>query len=315
MFKVAVVLKTDESLRKIFTDVCPEADYLWDAAVTEENIGELDAVIGNIPPALLKHAGKLKLLQLNTAGVNEYTTAPGIFAREDTALCSAVGAYGVVLSEYMVTAHLMLLKNMLLYRDNMKKPVWEPRNDVQTVFRSTVLVLGAGNIGRNYALRVRAMGAKTIGIRRSPSPLPEFDEVYSMAELDRLLPEADCVAMCLPATPETVRVMTRERLFRMKKGAVLVNAGRGNAVDPEGLYDALTSGHLRGAAIDVTDPEPLPLTSPLWQVPNLLITPHSAGGMRVRYTVERICEIAAHNLRAVMDGKIPEKTVDKNGGY
>ena len=101
----------------------------------------------------------------------------------------------------------------------------------------------------------------------------------------------------------------------MKKGSFLINAGRGSAVDQTALYDALESGHLAGAAIDVTSPEPLPPESPLWDCRNLLITPHSAGGLRVRYTVQRILEIGGENLRAVLDGRRPNRAVDLSKGY
>ena len=311
---VAVLLRTDGEMRAALEEACPEAEFVWDAAPTEEDVGRYTAIIGNVEPSLLKAAKKLRLLQLNTAGVDAYAD-PALYARPDVAVCSATGSYGRVISEYMLAAHLCLLKNLHLYRDSMARCAWEPLDHVETVADSRVLVLGAGDIGRQYAAKVRALGAYVIGVKQSPADLPEFHEVHTAELLDELLPEADTVAMVLPGTERTSGILSRERIFSMKKGAFLINAGRGSAVDQSALCEALESGHLAGAAIDVTSPEPLPPESPLWRCRNLLITPHSAGGLRVRYTVQRILEIGGENLRTVLDGRRPERAVDLTKGY
>ena len=314
MEQVAVLLKTDNAMREELAKACPEAEFVWDASLTEENIGQYTAIIGNVDPSLLKAAKKLLLLQLNTAGVDAYAN-PALYARPDVAVCSATGSYGRVISEYMLAAHLCLLKNLHLYRDSMARRDWKPLDRVETVADSRVLVLGAGDIGRQYAAKVRALGAYVIGVKQTPAALPEFHEVHTADRLDELLPEADTVAMVLPGTETTSGILSRKRIFSMKKGSFLINAGRGSAVDQTALYDALESGHLAGAAIDVTSPEPLPPESPLWDCRNLLITPHSAGGLRVRYTVQRILEIGGENLRAVLDGRRPNRAVDLSKGY
>ncbi len=314
MEQVAVLLKTDEAMRRALEQTCPEAEFVWDASPSEEDIGRYTAVIGNVDPALLRHAGNLRLLQLNTAGVDAYAD-PALYVRPDVAVCSATGSYGRVISEYMLAAHLCLLKNLHLYRDSMARRAWEPLDHAETVADSCVLVLGAGDIGRQYAAKVRALGAYVIGVKQTPAELPEFHEVHTVDRLDELLPAADTVAMVLPGTDRTAGILSRERIFSMKRGAYLINAGRGSAVDQEALREALETGHLAGAAVDVTSPEPLPPESPLWGCRNLLITPHSAGGLRVRYTVQRILEIGGENLRAVLDGKRPARAVDLSKGY
>lgn len=312
--KAAVLLKTDEAMREELRAKCPGAEFCWDAKPDAETIGEYDVIIGNVDPALLRYAASLKLLQLNTAGVDAYADRSR-YANPGTVVCNAAGAYGLVLSEYMTAVHLALLKNLHLYRDSMGKRAWEPIDGVGTVFGSRVLVLGAGDIGKAYARCVRPMGAYCIGLRRHAGELPEFDETHTMDALDALLPTADAVVMVLPGTKETEGVMTRERLFAMKKGAVLINAGRGSAIDQKALYDVLKCGHLKGAAIDVTVPEPLPEDDPLWTLENLIITPHSAGGLRVRYTVQKILQLAALSIRELQDGKPVTRQLDLTRGY
>ncbi len=312
--RAAVLLKTDDAMRKKLTADCPQVTFTWDAVLTPENVGGYEAIIGNVEPELLQYAESLRLLQLNTAGVDVYTDKT-LYANPDAVVCSATGAYGLALSEYMAAVHLALLKNLHHYRDSMKKHAWEPLDSAYTVWGSKVLVVGAGNIGRAYARIVGAMGAECIAVRRTVGELPEFSETHTMEELDALLPHVDVVAMVLPGTPETAGVMTRERIFSMKPGSILINAGRGSAVDQEALYDALKSGHLMGAAIDVTEPEPLPEDHPLWTLENLILTPHSAGGLRLRATVEKILDLAAENLGELLQGKRPAREIDVKKGY
>ena len=120
---------------------------------------------------------------------------------------------------------------------------------------------------------------------------------------DSLLPQADVVALTLPHSPQTVRLMDEGRIARMKDDAVLISAGRGTVLDQDALARAMTAGKLWGAALDVTDPEPLPEDHPLWDMPNLLLTPHVAGGMRLEITRRRCVEMAQENLRRYLAGE------------
>ena len=124
-----------------------------------------------------------------------------------------------------------------------------------------------------------------------------------MDELDALLPQADVVALTLPHSPQTAGLMNTDRIARMKDDAILISAGRGSVLDQDALVEAMTAGKLWGAALDVTDPEPLPPDSPLWDVPNLLLTPHVAGGMRLEITRRRCVEMAQENLRRYLAGE------------
>ena len=134
-------------------------------------------------------------------------------------------------------------------------------------------------------------------------PVKGFDEVGTLDDLDGLLPKADVVALALPHSPQTAGLINEARIARMKDDAILLNAGRGSVLDQDALARAMTGGKLWGAALDVTEPEPLPEDSPLWEIPNLLITPHVAGGMRLELTRRRCVEMAQENLRRYLAGE------------
>ncbi|WP_038045910.1 2-hydroxyacid dehydrogenase [Thermus caliditerrae] len=165
----------------------------------------------------------------------------------------------------------------------------------------TLGLVGMGRIGQAVAKRAEAFGMRVVYTSRTPKPLP-----YPYLPLEDLLATADIVSLHAPLTPETYRLMDRERLFAMKPGSILLNTARGGLVDTEALVEAL-GGHLFGAGLDVTDPEPLPPGHPLYTLPNAVITPHigSAG----RRTRERMAEMAVENLLFALEGKEPPNPV------
>ena len=165
-------------------------------------------------------------------------------------------------------------------------------------------------MGGDFAKLCQGLGAKTIGLKRTVSgPVEGFDQVQAMDQLDALLPQADVVALALPHSPQTAGLMDARRIALMKDDAVLISAGRGTVLDQDALVKAMTAGKLWGAALDVTDPEPLPPDSPLWNVPNLLLTPHVAGGMRLEITRRKCVEMAQENLRRYLAGEQLENLV------
>jgi phosphoglycerate dehydrogenase-like enzyme len=178
-----------------------------------------------------------------------------------------------------------------------------------------VLVIGAGSIGTSFARLVKAMEARTIGVRRAPgNGDPAFDELHTLSELDMLLPQADVVALALPETPETIGLMDERRFGLMKEGSYLLNVDRGSVLDQKALLSALRSGRLAGAGVDVTSPEPLPPEHPLWKEKNMLITPHISGFYNLRETHDQGVEIACNNLRAFPEGPYTSR-IDFNLGY
>lgn len=292
----------------------PFPDLLPAEVVTEEDIAWADAILGNVRPELLKGAENLQWLQTSSAGV-EFYTAPGVMP-EGAALTNATGAYGLAISEHMLGMLLMIFKKLELYRDNQLKEDWGGRGEVRTLLGATVLVMGMGDIGGSFGRLCKAMGAYVIGLRRTDGRKPDYaDEVHLTGELDQLLPRADVVAVTLPGTPETRGMLGRERIERMKEGAVVLNVGRGYIIDTEALCDALESGRLGGAGLDVTEPEPLPKGHRLWGLPTAVITPHVSGGYHLKETHERIVEIFARNLERFLKGEELMNQVDFGTGY
>lgn len=296
------------------TLVCAPQEALPGQPVTQEDVDWAQVILGNVPATMLHGSPALEWLQTNSAGVEAYIR-PGVLAG-DTLLTNATGAYGLAIAEHMLGMLLELFKKLELYRDAQKSGAWQSQGAVKAVYGSTVLVLGMGDIGGEFAARCKALGAKVIGVRRSPRPCPEYaDEVHLLEDLDSLLPQADVVAITLPGTDATRGLMSRERLAKMKEGAVLLNVGRGFIVDTEALCDALERGHLSGAGVDVTDPEPLPPTHRLWNIPTAVVTPHISGFYHLRETHERIVGIFLENLRRFQAGEPLRNLVDFATGY
>ncbi len=296
------------------TLVCAPQEALPGQPVTQEDVDWAQVILGNVPAAMLHGSPALEWLQTNSAGVESYIQ-PGVLAG-DTLLTNATGAYGLAIAEHMLGMLLELFKKLELYRDAQKSGAWQSQGAVKAVYGSTVLVLGMGDIGGEFAARCKALGAKVIGVRRSPRPCPEYaDEVHLLEDLDSLLPQADVVAITLPGTDATRGLMSRERLAKMKEDAVLLNVGRGFIVDTEALCDALERGHLSGAGVDVTDPEPLPPTHRLWNIPTAVVTPHISGFYHLRETHERIVGIFLENLRHFQAGEPLRNLVDFATGY
>lgn len=292
----------------------PFPGLLDEGPLTAEDAAWAEVVLGNVETDLLKHAAGLRWLQTNSAGVEAYIQ-PGVLP-EGAFLTNATGAYGLAISEHMLGMLLMLLKKLELYRDGQKTGAWASQGAVKSLYGAVVLVLGMGDIGGEFGKRCKALGAKVIGVRRKNAEKPDYaDEVCLTEDLDRVLSLADVAAVTLPGTAATRNLLSRERIERMKPGAVLLNVGRGNIVDTEALCDALEEGRLSGAGLDVTEPEPLPPDHRLWRIPTALVTPHISGFYHLGETYERIFRICEENLGRFLKGEPLRNQVDFSTGY
>lgn len=281
---------------------------------TQEDVDFADIILGCVPPSFLHGQQKLQWLQTSSAGVEAYVK-PGILA-EGTQLTNATGAYGLAIAEHMLGMLFGVIKKLAQYRDLQREEGWKSLGAVKSIVGSTVLVLGLGDIGGEFAKRCKALGATVIGMRRSDTSKPDYvDEICLTADLDNVLPRADVVAIALPGTKETAGLMDRDRIGKMKDGAVIMNVGRGQIIDTEALCDALESGKLMGAALDVTEPEPLPKGHRLWKIPTAVITPHISGYYHLKYTHDKVIEICADNLARFHDGKPLQNKVNFQTGY
>lgn len=310
--KILVVLAMDAAHRARLEACAPNAEFAYASDPDDALLSGADAVLGNLPPERLARAERLKWIQLCSAGINGYAeTVP-----EGAVLTNASGAYGPAIAEYMICAVLSLFLRFPQYRDNQRERVWKDEGAPKFIAGSSALVVGLGNIGGEFAKRFHALGGRVTGVKRTPAPKPDFLEgLFTIDRLDALLPEADVVALSLPGTPATSGLFGAERIARMKPGAVLVNVGRGTAVDTDALAAALSSGRLRGAALDVTDPEPLPPEHPLWGIPSAVLTPHVSGRWSVAENFERVFAICEDNLARFCEGRPLRNAADRKLGY
>ena len=268
----------------------------------------------NLPIPLLQYAKRLKWLQLNYAGSDNYA-APGVLP-EGVILTNASGSYGLAISECMLAGILQLIKRLDQYQRNQAQHIWRNEGEVSSIEGSTTLVVGFGDIGSSFAQRMHALGSTVIGIRRNVTDKPDYvSALYQMDALDRLLPLADFVSLSLPNSPQTQKVMGAKQFAEMKDSAILVNVGRGSAVDTDALVSALNGGQIGGAVIDVVDQEPLPAEHPLWDAPHLVLTPHVTGNYNLPETLRRIVSLSLRNLAAYLNGQPMESVVDFKTGY
>ena len=296
------LLPLHEGEAEEFQAIAPDAVHVYarSGTVTPEQIAAATVVFGWPRPEMMKGAASLKWFQTMWAGTEEYSG----FLPQGALFTSSSGSNSRSVAEHMLTSLLAVCRRLPAYLDSQRSHVWKDEGPMKTILGGTVLVAGAGHVGSDFAKLCQGLGAKTIGLKRTVSgPVEGFDQVQAMDQLDALLPQADVVALALPHSPQTAGLMDARRIALMKDDAVLISAGRGSVLDQEALAAAMRGGKLWGAALDVATPEPLPSDSPLWDVPNLLLTPHVAGGMRLEITRRKCVEMAQENLRRYLAGE------------
>ncbi len=273
----------------------------------ERRIAEADVVVvsGMWRNELLDRAPKLRFIQSIGAGTDQFDREK--LKARGIRLASAQGVNSVAVSEHAMALILAITRKLPEARDNQAKHVWRgmisdftQRED--ELEGKTLLIIGLGGIGSRLARLAKAFGMRVIGIKRHPAKGGEAaDSVHGLAELKTLLPQADFVALTCPLTKESEKVIDAKAFSRMKKSAYLVNAARGRCVDEPALIKALADRTIAGAAIDVTAEEPLPAASPLWDIGNVLITPHTAGETR-KYE-DNVLDILLDNLNRLWRGE------------
>jgi len=296
------LLPVNEEEKKEFEAIAPKAVHVYAGrrTITPEQLAAATVILGWPRVEDLQKAVSLKWFQCMWAGTEEYEGA----LPEGAVLTSSSGSNRRSVAEHMLASTLAVFRRLPTYRDSQKAHRWQDDGVMKTLLEATVLVVGAGNIGSTYAGMCQGLGAHTIGLKRTVNgPVAGFDEVYSVDKLDELLPKADVVALVMPHSPQTVGMMSEARIALMKDDAVLISSGRGSVLDQDALVRAMQAGKLWGAALDVTVPEPLPEDSPLWDIPNLLLTPHVAGGMRLEVTRRTCIQMAQDNLRRYLVGE------------
>ena len=288
--------------------------YKAEAEIPQSNF-DADIIYG-FAPSIVKTSKNLKWLCVPWAGVDSLLV-PGYFANENCLLTNAAGAYGVSIAEHMIAVSLVMMRRLDQFMAETRAGQWKLPRPQKSLKDCRITVLGTGDIGSSFAKRARAFEpASIVGVCRSgKSSQPVYDKVLPVSQLDVVLPETDLLAMSLPATAETRGILSRERLALMPEGSYIVNVGRGSAIDEDALADALESGHLAGAALDVFQTEPLPEGNRLWKTKNLLITPHVAGNMTLPYTKDKNVNMFLEDLENFTKGERLHYLVDKKQGY
>lgn len=283
---------------------------------TDEELAEAEVIVGFPSVPRLAAAKNLKWLQIPWSGADGYADHPDFPGH--VLLTNATGAFGRPIAEHIFAAVFALMRRFPLYRDNQNRCVWERVGDEISPTGKRVLIMGAGDIGGNAAMLFKKFDCHVTGVRRVARECPaHFDAMLSLSEAESALPHADIVVCAMPNTPLTSGWFDRRRLGLLKKGAIFVNVGRGSIVDHYALAEALRSGALFGAALDVTEPEPLPADHPLWKCPNLLLTPHVSGQtfMGLKDKEEFFFSLCRENLELYRDGKPLKNIVDLKTGY
>lgn len=312
--KILTVIPMTQQQKERLEHVAKGAEFIYTntAGVTQEQVQSANIILGNVPAKMIQESKNLEWIHLNSAGFDDYT-AEGIL-RKETILTNSGGAYGKAVSEHMFAMLLAMQKKLHLYRDNQKKHLWNDEGEVTSITDFTIVVLGAGDIGRHFAQMAHALGAYVIGVKRTPGTCPEcMDEMRLMEDLKELLPKADALVSFLPSTEETRGLMDKEMFALMKKGSFFVNGGRGDLVCTEDLCDALEAGHLAGAAMDVTSPEPLPEDHRIWDIPNAFVTPHISGYYHLPETLRNVVSICTENVRRYANGEELRNVIPRMG--
>ncbi len=297
--------------------VVPNASFV--AAATDEDkmreIEDADAFFGfGLKPKMIGRARKLRWIQFSSVGV-ESILCPELIDR-DIMLTNARGATAVNISEHVMSLILAFARTLHISMRNQSGKFWENFRNlaVLEISGDTLGIIGLGSIGLQVAKRAYAFDMRILAV--DPTQTEKPDQVESLWRMDRLhdmLGQSDFVAICCPLTPQTRGMIGAPEFHAMKSTAILVTIGRGQIIDQAALVDALETEEIAGAGLDVTDPEPLPQDSPLWEMENVIITPHHAGASPKSW--RRIYGIFCENLRRFVAGEPLTNIVDQTRGY
>ncbi|MGH7666696.1 MAG: D-2-hydroxyacid dehydrogenase [Candidatus Dormibacteria bacterium] len=258
----------------------------------------------------------LKWIQASSAGIGQFARRVGLTSKGKVMVTTARGVHGAALAEFAVMALIYFNRDFPGIQEDQRQHAWHRRCG-RLIAGQTVGIVGMGSVGREVAAALGSLGAKVTGVVRGTTgrTAVEFGvaQLLSVADLDSVLPSLDVVVLAVPHTDETEGLLSASRLARLREGAVLVNLARGSVVDEEALAAALRAGRLGGAALDVAQVEPLPAESPLWDLPNVLITPHSMS--TVKGENHMLMELFSANLSLFADGRPLRNVLDPERLY
>lgn len=239
----------------------------------------------------IKDFKNLRYIQLTSAG---YDRVPMDYIKKNKIeIYNSRGVYSIPMAEYAVCGVLQLYKKSPFFYDNQRQHLWEKNRNILELFGKTVCIIGCGSVGTECAKRFKAFGCHVVGVDLYPRMDVHYDSMENIESLDVVLPESDVVVLTLPLLDETRHLINRKRLKLLKKTAILVNISRGVIVDTDALIDVLPN--LGGAVLDVFEEEPLPKNSLLWDMENIIVTPHNSFVSNNNYY--RLHKLIIKNLR------------------
>lgn len=255
----------------------------------------------------------LKWLQTWSAGVDSLPLEQ--LQARNTILTSANGVHAYPISETIFALMLGLTRKIHSYVRNQQTKTWDHAHLSLEMHEKTIGIIGVGEIGKETAKIAKAFGMTVLGVRHSGKPVDYVDEMYTLDQLEQLLPKCDYVVVTLPHTKETHQLFQAEQLKQMKSSAYFINIGRGEIVVEADLVKAIQEGAIAGAGLDVFETEPLSTDSPLWEMENVIITPHTSGATE-HYNKRVVENILIPNLKMYLEGKTPNiNLVSYTKGY
>lgn len=282
--------------------------------VTPEDLDGVEVLYdwsNTLKDAVLK-SDTLNWIQVVRAGVDALPLPE--LKEKGVILTNGSGANAINIAEQTLAYMLMFERRMNLTARHQDAHEWKQDDGYDEVYNKTVMIVGVGHIGKLIAKYAKALGMKTIGVRRTDQPTEYIDEMIPMSEMKSRINEVHFVINALPDTEETIGMFNKEIFQLMSKKGYYINIGRGKTTDMADLMSALQDGEIAGAGLDVTTPEPLPSDSPLWDMKNVIITPHDAGAS-VHYE-ERAFDIFKQNLKSyVENGEVVVNEVNYSTGY
>lgn len=310
-----------QNLEESLTDQLHKAVPDWniivgrDQSVWEPQLKEAEIIAGwkKEMNELLDAKSKVKWIQSWSAGVDNLPLK--VFQERGYLLTNATGVHANPISETIFALMLSLTRKIHTYSRQQQKKTWHHAGLKLELHGKTLGLIGTGAIGKETAKIAKAFGMKVIGVRRSDKQVENFDEVHTLSALSDVLPELDYAVITLPLTKETNKLFGKKQFNEMKESAFLINIGRGEIVVEKDLIQALQQQKIAGAGLDVFEKEPLEDHNPLWEMENVIITPHTAGATE-HYNQRVVENILIPNLRNYVNGKTPSvNLIDYDKGY
>jgi phosphoglycerate dehydrogenase-like enzyme len=285
----------------------------------EEHIIDAEVIFGfSLRPDQFTAARKLRWIHSPAAAVHQFMFSE--LVNSDVILTNARDVHGPVVAEHVIALMFALAKQIPVAAHLQQQHIWGQelmwsKHRPRELSGATLGLIGLGSIGRAVAQHAKTLGMRVIAVREHPKEgsVPDVELVLPSSQLDDLLAQSDYVVLAVPVTRSTQGLIGREQIARMKSDACLINVGRGPLIDEAALVEALSQHKIAGAALDVFEKEPLPADSPLWDLENLLITPHTAGMTEKLW--ERHYVLFSENLRRYQSGEPLLALVDKKSGY